>query len=87
MSIASELQRTISREDVVPPVPVLRFSVQQYHEMGRAGILSPDDRVELLEGWLVPKMMKSCGPTSDGMATTGTFSRIASPSRRRPAIP
>lgn len=27
--------------------------------MGEAGILTPEDRVELLEGWLVPKMTKN----------------------------
>lgn len=43
---------------VVPPVPILRLTVEQYHAMGEAGILGPEDRVELLEGWLVPKMNK-----------------------------
>ena len=33
-------------------------SVEQYEEMVRAGILSEDDPVELLDGWLVPKMPK-----------------------------
>lgn len=33
-----------------------RFSVEQYREMGRLGILGPDDRVELLEGWIVKKV-------------------------------
>jgi Uma2 family endonuclease len=35
-----------------------RLSVAQYHEAARLGILTPDDRVELLEGWLVAKMTK-----------------------------
>ena len=42
----------------VPSDPVWRFSVGQYHDMIRAGILGEDDPVELLDGWLVPKMMK-----------------------------
>jgi Uma2 family endonuclease len=33
--------------------------VAQYHEMIRTGILTDDDPVELLEGWLVPKMPKN----------------------------
>ena len=33
-----------------------RFSVEDYHEMGRVGILGPDDRVELLEGCVVTNM-------------------------------
>ena len=43
----------------IPPEPVRRFSVSQYHEMIASGILTPDDPLELLEGWLVPKMVKN----------------------------
>src|SRR5579871_3042840 len=43
----------------VPDDPVWRLSVEQYHEMIRAGILTPDDPVELLEGLLIPKMPKN----------------------------
>ena len=38
---------------------IWRLSVEQYHEMIRAGILTADDPVELLEGWLVYKMPKN----------------------------
>jgi hypothetical protein len=41
------------------PQPISQLTVGQYHEMVRAGILSEDDPVELLEGWLVTKMMNS----------------------------
>ncbi len=37
---------------------VHRFSVDQYHRMIDAGILGPNDRVELLEGWVVDKMSR-----------------------------
>jgi Uma2 family endonuclease len=36
-----------------------RLSVEQYHAMIRAAILTEDDSVELLEGLLVPKMSKN----------------------------
>ena len=36
-------------------MPIYRLSVAQYHAMLRHGILTEDDRVELLNGWLVPK--------------------------------
>lgn len=39
------------------PFPVYRFSVEQYQRMVDVGILTEDDRVELLEGWIVPKMV------------------------------
>jgi hypothetical protein len=40
----------------VHPIPVHRFSVDQYHRMIDRGVFSPNDRVELLEGWIVDKM-------------------------------
>jgi len=43
----------------VPPEDLWRFSVRQYHAMIRAGILTEDDPVELLEGMLVTKMAKN----------------------------
>ena len=39
--------------------PIWRLSVERYHEMIRAGILTDDDPVELLEGLLVEKMSKN----------------------------
>lgn len=44
---------------VVPDDPIYRLSVAQYHDMIRSGILTDDDPVELLEGWLVTKMPKN----------------------------
>src|SRR5262249_47133779 len=46
------------------PYPVWRFSVRGYHGMIQAGILTEDDQVELLEGWIVPKMPHK--PPHDG---------------------
>jgi hypothetical protein len=40
----------------LPPEPIMRLSVEQYHFMIDGGLFANDDRVELLEGWLVPKM-------------------------------
>lgn len=41
---------------VTPVLPIHRFSVDQYHRLGEVGVLTPEDRVELLEGWIVQKM-------------------------------
>lgn len=38
----------------VAPLPTRRFSVVEYEAMGAAGILEEDDRVELIEGHIVP---------------------------------
>ena len=45
-----------SKPDVgeMPPEPVRRFTVPEYHQLIKAGILDEDDNIELLEGWLVP---------------------------------
>jgi len=42
----------------VPTVPIYRLSVAQYQAIARHGILGPEDRVELINGWLVPKMTR-----------------------------
>jgi Uma2 family endonuclease len=36
------------------PVPRRLFTVDEYYEMARAGIIKPDERVELLDGEIVP---------------------------------
>jgi len=41
---------------LAPPLPLRRLSVAQYHQLGELGVLTPDDKVELLEGWIVEKM-------------------------------
>ena len=40
----------------IPPFPVRRFTVDEYHRMVEAGVLTENDSVELLEGWIVAKM-------------------------------
>jgi Uma2 family endonuclease len=47
-----------------PPFPVYRFTVEQYHRMIETGVLTENDRVELLEGWVVPRMPHN--PPHDG---------------------
>lgn len=43
----------------VPTEPIWPLTVDQYHEMVRTGILREGDPIELLEGWLVTKMVKN----------------------------
>jgi hypothetical protein len=43
----------------IPPFPIYQISVEKYHEMIHKGILTEDDPVELLEGWIVHKMPRN----------------------------
>jgi Uma2 family endonuclease len=59
MSVIEQTPDILEQRAALPPVSVWRLSVEQYEEMVRAGILTEDDPVELLDGWLVPKMPKN----------------------------
>src|SRR5215210_888164 len=60
----------MSRLTAAPPTPfgnlrsLRRFSVPEYHRMIQAGILTDEDKVELLEGYVVLKMPRN--PPHDG---------------------
>lgn len=43
----------------IPNDLIWRLSIEQYHAIIQAGLLTDDDSVELLEGWLVFKMPKN----------------------------
>lgn len=44
---------------MLAPLPLRRLTVAQYRAMAAAGILTPEDRIELLDGLLVEKMTKN----------------------------
>jgi len=50
---------TIESSTIIPTEPIGRLSVEHYHAMIQAGIVTDDDPIELLEGWLVVKMPKN----------------------------
>ena len=54
----SSLAQALPRPVVSPllPIAIHRFTVAQYHRMIATGLLTEEDRVELLEGWIVDKM-------------------------------
>jgi Uma2 family endonuclease len=43
----------------MPPRPVRRFTVREYHQMIAAGVFAEDTRFELLEGWIISKMTRN----------------------------
>jgi Uma2 family endonuclease len=60
---------------ILPPLPVRRFTVDEYHQMIEARVLDEDDDVELLEGWIVPKMARN--PAHDAVVSWVMNRRIA----------
>ena len=53
-----------------------RLTVDQYEQMGRAGIFSEDDRVELVEGLLYRKPMKKGPHSIASRETAAALSRL-----------
>lgn len=58
-SPAMQAAPAVKLQPALPPDVVYRLDVAQYHAMTRAGVLTANDQVELLEGWLFPKMAKN----------------------------
>jgi hypothetical protein len=46
----------------LPPLPIYRFSVAQYHRLVDVGVLAANDPVELLEGLIVVKGRLALAP-------------------------
>ena len=64
----------------VPAFPVRPFSVDEYHRLGEVGVLTQEDRVELLEGLITPMMTR--GPRHDcciGLIQQALFLLIRGP--------
>lgn len=59
MSFVAEPADLFAYPAGVPSLAVCRLTVTQYLDMVRTGILAEDTPIELLDGWLVPKMTKS----------------------------
>jgi Uma2 family endonuclease len=55
MSVVADSSKPLG-EPPAPAESLVRFSVEQYHDMARLGILPDGDPIELLEGLLVKKM-------------------------------
>ena len=57
--LATSLAGAAAELVALPPEPVRRLTVEEYHALIRSGNLTEDDPYELLEGWLVPKMPRN----------------------------
>ncbi len=72
MSVATPICLTSDERAAVPPEMIWRLSLDQFHQMVQKGILTENDPVELLDGWLVYKM-----PTNPQHATSTELTREA----------
>lgn len=79
MPVASPRPAVLEERATAPPDQVWRLSVRQYHEMSAAGILTEDDPVELLDGFLVPKMTKSPPHSPATGLTCAAIARLLPP--------
>ncbi len=61
----------------VPADPIWQLRIEQYHQMIQTGILTDDDPVELLEGWLVTKMPKNPAHTLATQLTRDMLTSLA----------
>ena len=50
-----------------PKVALRKFTIGEYHKLGEAGILLPNDRVELIDGLLIqwPPLVPSINSSRD----------------------
>jgi Uma2 family endonuclease len=56
MTIAACSSSPSPQVAVPPPVLMRRWTVEEYHTMIQAGVFAQDEKFELLEGWVIPKM-------------------------------
>jgi hypothetical protein len=79
--MAVDMQQSYQAQVVtgIPTDQIWRLSVEQYHQMIRIGILTDDDRVELLEGWLVTKMPKNPPHRLSTQLTREAIARLLPP--------
>ncbi len=71
ISVANPLERIVN-----DPYWLRQFSVAEYHKMVETGILTTNDRVELLEGWIVNKMSQNPPHMSSVSRTNRWLGRI-----------
>lgn len=59
MSSTCTLSQSVASNLDPPPYPVRRFSIEEYYKLVDVGLLDENDNCELLEGWIVPKEVKT----------------------------
>jgi Uma2 family endonuclease len=62
----------------VPPLPVRKFTVDEYHQMLASGTLKSGDPYELLEGWIVQKMSRNSPHETSLVLTADAIRQLVS---------
>jgi Uma2 family endonuclease len=70
--------RTTRLPPAVPTFPIWRMTVDEYLKLVEIGFLTEDDDVELLEGWIAPKMPRN-PPHDSGIERTEDSLRVVLP--------
>ena len=69
---------SIVSQTMLPQLPggLFQLSVQDYHDMIEAGILTPEDKVELIDGYLVKKMPQNSPHSSTVRRLSNLLARM-----------
>ncbi len=78
-TIASTLTHTLPLPSVPTTRALYRFSVEKYEAMIRSGVFTNRDRLELIDGYLVPKMTKYPAHTVSSQLCRVRLDRILPP--------
>lgn len=77
MSTATKSPRSRTTPRKPPASFLLRqWTVEQYHELIDKGVFTPDDKVELLDGWIVEKMPQNTPHASTIRKLRKALSRV-----------
>ena len=69
MNSVTRIRRVRPLPPAIPPFPVRKFMVAEYHKLLKAGIFRSGDPYELLKGWIVPKLRYRSSPNFASSAT------------------
>jgi len=75
-AVPSPLPPAVWSPPAVPTLPMRRFSVDEYDRMIEVGILTSDERIELIRGWLIPQMSKNLPHIAGTRRARKQFARL-----------
>jgi Uma2 family endonuclease len=76
---AQPIPAATSRLFDLPPLPVRKFTLDEYHKLQEIGVLKDGEPIELLEGWIALKMGKNPPHVYAVDQTADLFAAMLSP--------